>query len=316
MDFTTRTNMQADLCRSAINEPIDAPPERLPPASLAPSMSLDVLQGRDAPETASRAAVYDSYSALDIPRHPGPGWTRFVCISDNHSRIFTVPPGDVLLHAGDLCRRGTLKDLQVTLDWLRRLPHPVKVFMAGNHDVCLDKEYERDGALYYRRPSNLQAEDVTAARALVRSDSMREAGMHYLEHESAIYTAKSGRSYTIYASPAAPRFHSVGSFQYTPGCGKEIYARIPPAVDVLMTHCPAFGLCDVSKRGEPAGCPELAARLEDEDLRSCRLHVCGHIHEAHGVVVVGRSERNPDGRITVNAALPKAPLPVIVDLKD
>ncbi|KAI0672785.1 Metallo-dependent phosphatase [Trametes maxima] len=304
-------------------------------------MSPNVPQDQNTPDTAPKAVVHDSYSALNVPCHPGLGWTRFVCISDNHSRAFTVPPGDVLLHAGDLCRRGTFKDLQVTLDWLKKLPHPVKIFMAGNHDICLDKEYERNGALYHRKPSNLQAEDVAAARALVRSESMREAGMHYLEHESAIYTAKSGRTYTIYASPvshscrypsrtprrtphtkhpsrpkAAPLFHSFGSFQYTPGRGKEIYARIPPAVDILMTHCPAFGLCDVSKRGEHVGCPELAARLEDEDLRSCRLHVCGHIHEAHGVAVVGRSERNPDGRITVNAALPRALVPVIVDLKD
>lgn len=30
------------------------------------------------------------------------GYTRFVLVSDTHTRTFPVPPGDILLHAGDL----------------------------------------------------------------------------------------------------------------------------------------------------------------------------------------------------------------------
>jgi hypothetical protein len=38
-----------------------------------------------------------------IPPHPGPDWTRFLLMSDMHSRAeFRVPEGDVLIHAGDL----------------------------------------------------------------------------------------------------------------------------------------------------------------------------------------------------------------------
>ncbi|KAI9065476.1 Metallo-dependent phosphatase [Trametes sanguinea] len=262
-----------------------------------------------------RAVVYASYDLTFLPKHPGVGWTRFVCISDTHSHIFHVPPGDVLLHAGDLSRFGTLKDLEVTLNWLKGLPHPAKYFIAGNHDLCLDKQYDEGGTMHAMRPRNLRTKDIAAARKLVRSHALRKAGMHYLEHESAVYTAKSGKTYTIYGSPAAP-FYSIGAFQYSPGEGKDIYSRIPPSVDILMTHTPAHRICDLSKRGIHAGCPELAARLKEEDLQGCRLHVCGHIHEAHGVAVVGQNQRNPDGRISVNAALPSIPLPVIIDLMD
>ena len=73
------------------------------------------------------AVVYDSYDLTYPPRHPGPGWTRFVCISDNHSYTFPVPPGDVLLHSGDLSDRGTLQDLEITLNWLKELPHHAKL---------------------------------------------------------------------------------------------------------------------------------------------------------------------------------------------
>ena len=83
-----------------------------------------------------------------------------------------------------------------------------------------------------------------------------------------------------------------------------------------MTHTPPLRTCDVTKGGNNAGCPELAERLCHKDLENCRLHVFGHIHEAHGAAIVGQTRRNPDGRVAVNAALPKIPLPIIVDLKD
>lgn len=119
----------------------------------------------------------------------------------------------------------------------------------------------------------------------------------------------------LLSAQAAP-FYSIGAFQYVAEDAEAIYARIPPSVDILMTHTPSHGVCDLTKRGKHAGCPKLAERLAHDDLKSCRLHLCGHIHEAHGVAVVGQSEQNPDGRIHVNAALPVTPLPIIIDLKD
>ena len=71
--------------------------------------------------------VHDAYDLTRPPKHPGAGWTRFVCISDTHSHIFSVPAGDVLLHAGDLSRHGTLQDLKITINWLKTLPHPAKL---------------------------------------------------------------------------------------------------------------------------------------------------------------------------------------------
>ncbi|KAI0823587.1 Metallo-dependent phosphatase [Trametes gibbosa] len=265
--------------------------------------------------TLRRAVVHDSYDITRVPKHPGEGWTRFVCISDTHSHIFAVPPGDVLLHAGDLSNWGTLKDLKVTLEWMKTLPHPVKYYMAGNHDICLDTEYDDGGSMRQMRPHHMTPKDIATARKLVRGSWLGKSGMQYLEHESAVYTAKSGKTYTIYGSPAAP-FFSIGAFQYEHRDGKALYAHIPPNVDILMTHTPALGICDTTKRGKHAGCPALAERLNDADMQSVRLHVCGHIHEARGVTALGQSEQNPDGRISVNAAMPVVPLPIIIDLMD
>ena len=89
------------------------------PAPAAPSAST---------LSTSMATVHIDYGN-HVPPHPGArsGWTRFVCISDTHSHIVPVPPGDVLIHAGDLSSWGTLKQLKTTIDWLITLPHPTKV---------------------------------------------------------------------------------------------------------------------------------------------------------------------------------------------
>jgi hypothetical protein len=60
----------------------------------------------------------------DVPPHPGEGWTRFVCISDTHERRFSVPAGDVLIHAGDLSQYG---DPEATIKWIKTLEHRVKM---------------------------------------------------------------------------------------------------------------------------------------------------------------------------------------------
>ena len=73
----------------------------------------------------SASAKVSLNDATNIPSHPGSAWTRFVCISDTHSRRFDVPPGDVLIHAGDLSHYS--RNLSGTFEWLKTLEHPIKM---------------------------------------------------------------------------------------------------------------------------------------------------------------------------------------------
>ena len=73
------------------------------------------------------AVVHTQYDPDDVPNIPGPDWTRFVCISDTHCHTFPVPDGDVLLHSGDLTHTGTLAQFETTVNWLKSLPHPLKM---------------------------------------------------------------------------------------------------------------------------------------------------------------------------------------------
>jgi Icc-related predicted phosphoesterase len=58
-----------------------------------------------------------------------------------------------------------------------------------------------------------------------------------------------------------------------------------------------------------AGCPTLSATLDE--LKECKMHVFGHIHEAHGAMVHGGGDR-----VSVNAAMAGGyGQAVIVDLR-
>ena len=90
---------------------------------------------------------------------------------------------------------------------------------------------------------------------------------------------------------------------------EAIYKRIPRDTEILLTHTPAYGVLDMTRRGTNAGCQVLSATLEE--LRQCRMHVFGHIHEGHGAVIHEGGER-----VSVNAAMSGGyGQAVIVDLK-
>ncbi|KAI0295515.1 Metallo-dependent phosphatase-like protein [Russula brevipes] len=220
-----------------------------------------------------------------VPPHPGQGWTRFVCVSDTHSQTPLLPDGDVLIHAGDLCSWGAVTQLKVTVDWLLSLPHPKKIIIAGNHDLCLDETRVNAKGFQYSRVTRAHrlicSQDVAKARSMVKGSAAEAAGLHYLEHES--MELKTGdKTWKIYGSPAAPRFMP-GSFQYEDSTEAEaIYKRVPRDTEILLTHTPPFGVLDLARRGVHAGCETLSATLGE--LKQCRMHVFGHIHEAHGAL--------------------------------
>ncbi|KAF8526837.1 Metallo-dependent phosphatase [Hysterangium stoloniferum] len=242
---------------------------------------------------------FDDYNIDDPPSHPGRGWTRFVCISDTHSRIFQVPPGDVLLHAGDLSSWGNVSTLRKTMNWIMTLPHATKILIAGNHDHCLDETNE-----YHTK------KDKQIALDLMRGPAAQKAGIIYLEHEAAEFIAQ-GRRWKVYGSPATP-VYALGAFQYDGSSSaeaKEIYDRIPMDIDILLTHGPPYGVHDVTSRGKHAGCKYMSDKLSELDMARCRLHVWGHIHEARGVSI------NKE-RVQVNAAIAHHGRPIIVDLRN
>jgi Icc-related predicted phosphoesterase len=177
---------------------------------------------------------------------------RVVCVSDTHGqgRQIAVPDGDVLVHAGDLTGIGTLEQITKEADWLRSLPHPHKVVIAGNHDFGFQH-------------------DASHARALM-------GGLVYLEDKEAVIGGL-----RFYGSPWQPAFCD---WAFNLERGAPIRAKwdeIPAGIDVLVTHGPPAGVRDRTDEGALVGCADLRAAAVR--VRP-KIHVFGHIHEAYGAV--------------------------------
>lgn len=174
---------------------------------------------------------------------------RIVCVSDTHGyhELTEVPEGDVLVHAGDVCRYGGLEDVDEFNRWLGKLPHRYKVVICGNHDWC-----------FQEKPAEARAR-------LTHATYLQDSGCEI-------------EGLTFYGSPWTPLFCD-WAFMLSDAVLVEKWALIPPRVDVLITHGPPHGVLDMTRRGECAGSDTLFRRVLEVKPR---LHVFGHIHEAAG----------------------------------
>ena len=65
---------------------------------------------------------------------------RILHLSDTHGlhhRIKDMPKADVIVHSGDISNNGTEEEVLDFLNWFIELPYPHKIFVNGNHDLCL-----------------------------------------------------------------------------------------------------------------------------------------------------------------------------------
>jgi Icc-related predicted phosphoesterase len=175
-----------------------------------------------------------------------------VCLSDTHLKhaAIAVPRGDVLLHAGDCTKRGTRSELEAFLRWYGAQPAAARILVAGNHDAVCEE-----------RP------------ALVR-DLCQKAGVIYLCDEEVVV-----EGLRIWGSPVTPRFRDM-AFNVERGAAmRAVWEAIPTGLDILVTHGPPRGVGDRIFLGTHVGCAELLERVKAVQPK---VHVFGHIHEAHG----------------------------------
>lgn len=65
---------------------------------------------------------------------------KILHLSDTHGlhhRLDDMPEADVLVHSGDISNSGTEEEVLDFLNWFIELPYPHKIFVTGNHDLCL-----------------------------------------------------------------------------------------------------------------------------------------------------------------------------------
>ncbi|XP_066944972.1 metallophosphoesterase MPPED2-like isoform X1 [Macrobrachium rosenbergii] len=212
-------------------------------------------------------AIKDRQILIDIePPNPDkmpitPDKVRFVCMSDTHTKTtelkYPVPPGDVFLHAGDFTRKGTVEEAEVFNEWLGTLPHRYKIVIAGNHELLLDK-------------------DASAVTKVASPDEVLTNATAYLQGSgTSVFDIR------IYGCPWTPIYH-VMAFNLSRGSPlRRKWESIPNDVDILMTHGPPLGRCDLSLKNKRSGCVDLLKTVQSRVKP--KYHIFGHIHEGHGI---------------------------------
>lgn len=167
---------------------------------------------------------------------------KILHLSDTHKRhraLDNLPDADVVVHSGDFCMVGTEAEAIDFMNWFCDLPYAHKIFICGNHDDCL----------YGAEINGL------------------DPNVHYL--------CNSGVKIN------GVKFYGVPMFMEDCVSDRQSrnIANIPADTDVLITHCPPYGILDFDDNIN-YGSEELLAKVAEI---SPQLHIFGHIHANNGI---------------------------------
>lgn len=196
-------------------------------------------------------------------------------LSDTHNRHadFKCKGGDILLHSGDVSSRGTDQEILNFINWFEQQPYESKIFIPGNHDWSLERNFA-----YWK-------------------DECIKRRIHLLNDSGLIIKSMydPNLNLKIWGSPVQPWFHSwafnrartekEATKQH--GWIKPHWDLIPKDTEILLTHGPPMGILDEVTRvcgssnnpPQHAGCEELLKKIKETNVK---LHLFGHIHEGRG----------------------------------
>lgn len=188
---------------------------------------------------------------------------KILHISDTHGFHGVFPDSrfegiDVVIHSGDCSNwRDPYRNQPEVLnfiEWYKHVPVKYKIYVAGNHDVSIE-------------------------RRMVTPGDFGEAGIIYLENQATIING-----IKFWGSPHTPTF---GEWAFMKAREKinRVWETIPEDTDVLIVHGPPKGIRDLSidrfHTLEMCGCSALYKRCVT--LINLKLVAFGHIHNCDGV---------------------------------
>ena len=132
---------------------------------------------------------------------------KILHLSDTHGKhniLKNLPKADILVHSGDISENGTDSEVLDFLEWFCDLDFQHKIFVAGNHDLCLDGE---------------QIEGLP---------------------DNCFYLCNSGAEVEGVKFWGIPYFLS----NELNGDTAQLMAKISQKTDILITHRPPYGILD------------------------------------------------------------------------
>lgn len=176
---------------------------------------------------------------------------RILHLSDTHGqhrKLTALPTADIFVHSGDITEEGTWDEVADFVNWMRDLPYRHKIFVAGNHDLCLHGALEISGM-----------------------------------DENAHYLYNSGIEIDGFYFYGVPMFmQDIVDENYD-----ARFTKIPDKTDILITHDTPFGILDWADYGrgmEHRGNRMLRQRVDEV---APRYHLFGHEHTTYGTVKEG-----------------------------
>lgn len=187
-------------------------------------------------------------------------------ISDTHTYhvLLNIPENvDMVIHSGDATNPRdsftSKEQMQNFIYWFSLLPIKHKIFVAGNHDVCIERNY-------------------------IKKDDFDKAGIIYLENDwIEIDNLK------VWGSPFTPSFGNGWAFNKDRTKLHDIWKHIPDDTDIVVTHGPPKGILDLSynfSSGELEFCGDLSLKKRMLNIKP-KLCLFGHIHNSEDVINAG-----------------------------
>jgi Icc-related predicted phosphoesterase len=202
-------------------------------------------------------------------------------ISDTHTYhgLLKVPEGiDMVIHSGDATNPrdpyASEQEMLNFISWFGSLPIKHKVFVAGNHDLCIE-------------------------RNLVTKIDFMKNGIVYLEND---YAEVEGIK--IWGSPFTPTFGQGWAFNKKRSALHDIWKEIPDDVDIVIVHGPPKGILDLAYH--QLNCIEFCG---DEALRkrmyllNPKLCLFGHIHNNEDIINAGTMKLSNHDTIYSNGSV-------------
>lgn len=168
-------------------------------------------------------------------------------LSDTHNahrKIKSLPKADIIIHSGDVSFAGSTDEIVDFIEWFVDLDYEYKIFIAGNHDSCLEEGKQKDIQKFL--PKNC----------------------YYLCHSGVKIN-----NLLFWGMPLFLKDDLSGEYF-------DYIEKIPKKVDVLITHRPPLGVLDNSN-GIAYGCSDL---LDKVNVIKPKIHLFGHIHDAYGTL--------------------------------
>lgn len=185
-------------------------------------------------------------------------------ISDTHTfhGWLKIPDVDMVIFSGDCSNpHEVIQSEQECLDfmfWYSTLPIKYKIFVAGNHDIAIERK-------------RISPEDFAMN------------GIIYLENTSTII-----EGLKIWGSPITPSFGVGWAFNKRRDKIHDVWSMIPMDTDVVVAHGPAKGILDLSYSPqnvlEYCGCLALKKKIL---AIQPKLFCFGHIHTSNDVINAG-----------------------------